>query len=74
VARRACSGPRVTPQVAEACAAHLVGRDDAQASRRERSGKSKAARVLLDAKLRTRDLKRTADTVTCGKALAAAPG
>jgi tartrate dehydrogenase/decarboxylase/D-malate dehydrogenase len=29
-------------------------------------------RVLPDAKLRTRDLKGSADTVTCGKAVAAA--
>ncbi len=51
----------------------LVGRDDARASRRDRSGRGDRQGhrgVLAEPKLRTRDLGGPANTAACGKAVA----
>jgi tartrate dehydrogenase/decarboxylase/D-malate dehydrogenase len=70
------------PDIAGQGIANPVGQIWSGAMMLEHLGESEAARaiiaaveqVLPDAKLRTRDLKGTADTVTCGKGVAAAIG
>jgi tartrate dehydrogenase/decarboxylase/D-malate dehydrogenase len=70
------------PDIAGQGIANPVGQIWSGAMMLEHLGESEAARaivaaierVLPDAKLRTGDLKGTADTVTCGKAVAAAIG
>jgi tartrate dehydrogenase/decarboxylase / D-malate dehydrogenase len=70
------------PDIAGQGIANPVGQIWSGAMMLEHLGESDAARaivaaiekVLPEGKLRTRDLKGTADTVTCGKAVAAALG
>jgi tartrate dehydrogenase/decarboxylase/D-malate dehydrogenase len=70
------------PDIAGQCIANPVGQIWSGAMMLDHLGEPDAAaaivtaieRVLAEPKLRTRDLKGTADTVTCGKAVAAALG